>query len=80
LELEDIPPPSNDEIFTKEMEVLNSTYQTDTDTAIKKVSAAVAWDGVTETTKIANARAELAQLKENYDTQSIQIINKYYGA
>ena len=74
------PPKSNDELFIKEMESLNTAYQTDTEAAIKKVSAAVAWDGVTETTKIANARAELAQLKENYDTQSIEIINKYYGA
>lgn len=75
-----ISPKSNDELFTEEMAALNAKYESDTQKAINKVASAMAWDGVTESVKVANARAELAQLKTNYDTQSLAIINKYYGA
>lgn len=77
---EDIPPKSTDELFTEEMNAINDRYKSGTKAAIEKVSSAIGWDGATESTKVANARAELYQLKENYDTQSLAIINKYYGA
>lgn len=80
LELEDIPPKSTDELFSEEMNAINNRYKSDTKAAIEKVSSAIGWDGATEGTKVANARAELYQLKENYDTQPLAIINKYYGA
>lgn len=73
------PPKSNDELFAEEMNAINNRYKSDTKLAIEKVSSAIGWDGATESTKVANARAELYQLKENYDTQSLAIINKYYG-
>lgn len=75
----DEPPVPIDEQFQAEMDALNAQYEKDTEKAVKKVAHAVAWDGVTETTKIENARAELAQLKQNYDAQSANLISQYYG-
>lgn len=71
---------STDELFTEEMAALNAKYEADTQKAINKVVSAISWNGTAESVKVANAKAELAQLKTNYDTQSLAIINKYYGA
>lgn len=73
------PPVPLGEQFQGEMDALNQRYVQDTEKAVKKVAHAVAWDGVTETAKIENARAELAQLQLNYDEQSENLIIKYYG-
>lgn len=77
---EDIPPPSIEELFNGEMEALNVAY----DKAMTNLSIgyniAVARDGSTETEKVTAIRGKITALDGKYETDQLEIINKYYGA
>lgn len=80
LELEDIPQPSADELFTEEIEALNANYDKAMLLLANEYHVAIARDGSVETEKVASVRANITALDSQYETDQLAIINKYYGA
>lgn len=74
------PPKTSDMLFTEEMEELNSEYDKNMAILATKYNIAVARDGSQETAKVESARAEISTLDEQYESDQLAIINKYYGA
>lgn len=74
------PPKSNDELFTEEMNALNTDYDKNMLILANKYNIAVARDGSQETAKVESARAEISTLDAQYDADQLAILNKYYGA
>lgn len=80
LELEDIPQPSTDELFTEEIGALNENYDKAMLLLANEYNVAVARDGSVETEKVTSIRANINALDSQYETDQLAIINKYYGA
>lgn len=74
------PPKTDDELFTEEMDQLNSEYDENMLILANKYNIAVARDGSQETVKVESARAEISTLDAQYELDQLAIINKYYGA
>lgn len=65
--------------FKSEMDAVNSKYDKDVIDASNAYNVAVARDGSTETEKVTEARALIADLDNKYDADQLAIINKYCG-
>lgn len=74
------PPKTSDELFTEEMDALNSEYDKNMAILANKYNIAVARDGSQETAKVESARAEISALDTQYESDQLAIFNKYYGA
>lgn len=66
--------------FNAEMNILNGKHYQDVLSATNQYNIAVARDGSTESTKVAAARAILADIDAQFELDQLSIITKYYGA